>query len=173
MSLSRHWATTWVNVLKCVLAPNPHESWDLWVTVASDTETCAPPDKLPMWRLGTNLDHRLQSLAQRLESHPPFLGSSLEQQNGKHCLFKEAFWGHYCHWSLDCETGQKKAIVELLQGSPSWKEEELFLFFLWPESMKTLAHSRELDLPTTSHFMTTKWPAFKKIRERAKSKETR
>lgn len=140
--------------------------------MAFDTETQASPDKLSMWHLGTNLDHRcLQSLAQRSESHPPFLGSSLEQQNGKHCLFKEAFCGHYCHWSLDCETGQKKAIVKLLQGSSSLKEEELFLFFLWPKSMKTLAHLREQDLPTTLHFMATKWLAFKKKRDWAKAKK--
>lgn len=124
--------------------------------------------------LHTNLDRRcLRSLAQSLGSHPPFSGSSLEQQNGKHCLLKEAFWQHHCHWSLDCEISQKKVIVKLLQGSSLWKEEELMIFFPWPKSMKTLAHLREEDLHTMSHFITTRSPAFKKKRELAKSREIR
>lgn len=61
-----------------------------------------------------------------------------------------------------CETSQKKVIFKLLQGSSSWKEEELFVFFPWPKSMKTLAHLREEDLHITSHFITTKSSAFKK-----------
>lgn len=97
-----------------------------------------------MWLLNTNRYRRcLQSPAQGSECHPPFLGSSLEQQNGKHCLFKEAFWGHYRQWSSDYGAGQKKTIVKLLQGSSSQKEGELFLFLRWPKSMSMFVHSGE------------------------------